>query len=297
MRAVSGPPDHACPICGAQTVDAGSKTGTFKPTTFHLRHCPACHFSFVSNPWTDYAEIYSAEYYAGRGADPLVDYLNELAYPDKTIRRHEWRGVLEIIDELVGVRPDTQWLDYGCGNGGLVRYVRAHSPCAIVGFEDGWIRAKAEALGVPYIDEEALAAREGTFDVITAVEVIEHVPDPVAFLKRLRRLLKPGGLFFCTTGNARPYRDRIRTWRYVLPEVHMSFFEPETLARALELAGFRPEYRGFLPGYTDVIRFKLLKNLHLRRRSVLEGAVPWRIVARLIDRELGISAHPIGWAA
>jgi SAM-dependent methyltransferase len=294
---VSSAAEPACPICGAATADAGSKIGRFKPMTFHLRQCPACHFAFITNPWTDYAEIYSAEYYAGRGADPLVDYENELAHPERTIRLHEWRGVLKIIDSLVGVDADTQWLDYGCGNGGLVRYVRAHTRCPIVGFEDGWIRAKAAALGVPYVDEAELVAREGTFDVVTAVEVIEHVPDPVAFLKRLRRLLKPGGLFFCTTGNARPYRERIRAWRYVLPEVHMSFFEPETLARALELAGFRPEYRGFLPGYRDVVRFKLLKNLRLRRRSVLERAVPWGLLTRVLDHQLQISGHPIGWAA
>jgi hypothetical protein len=83
----------------------------------------------------------------------------------------------------------------------------------------------------------------------------------------------------------------------VRPEIHISFFEPETLAEALRRAGFRPEYPGFVSGYADVIRFKLLKNLHLRRRSLLEHAIPWRIFTRLLDHRFKISALPVGWAS
>src|SRR5262249_40504996 len=152
---------------------------------------------------------YSAEYYAGRGADRLVDYLFELEYPRRSIRQYEWRGILKVIKSLVVLKPSTQWLDLGCGNGGLVRYVGEYEACRIVGFEGGWIRAKAAALGIPLVDQESLDRSTGTFHVVTAIEVLEHVEDPLAMLAEIRRMLRPGGVFFCTTGNAQPFRERL----------------------------------------------------------------------------------------
>src|SRR5262245_66331180 len=112
---------EACRICGAATVEVGAKKGTLRPTDFHLHHCPGCRYSFVANPWTDYAAIYSADYYAGKGADPTVDYVFELDNPADTIRQYEWRGLLRIAESLVPVGPETRWLDFGCGHGGLGR--------------------------------------------------------------------------------------------------------------------------------------------------------------------------------
>jgi SAM-dependent methyltransferase len=286
----------ACRLCGSETVAVGRKHGEYSQQWYDIRHCHTCHFSFVANPWTEYEKIYTAAYYSGQGADPLVDYLFEIEHPQETVRQYEWAGLLRIITFLTGSAQAPQWLDYGCGNAGLVRYVCNHSTCQIVGFEDGWIREKAIGLKIPIIDRDHLDACVDTFDIVTAIEVLEHVADPLELLKKIHRLLKPGGLFFYTTGNAQPFRNHLLSWRYLIPEIHVSFFEPETLAYALARAGFRPEFRGFLPGFTDIIRFKVLKNLHLRRPSVVEQLLPWHILARIVDFRFKLSAQPIGWA-
>jgi SAM-dependent methyltransferase len=288
-----GPP---CPVCGAGTTPLGEWPSTFSGRVYRLRRCPACAFSFVENPWTDFATIYSPAYYDGRGADPHVDYRFEFERPGDTVRQYEWRGLARMVGALVPVTASTRWLDYGCGHGGFVRHLRGAGVPGAFGYDTGSMAATARDAGLPVLTDAALDEAAGSFDIVTMIEVIEHVPDPVALLRRVRTLLRPGGLLVLTTGNAAPYRGRMRAWSYVLPDVHVSFFEPATLARALDLAGFRPELRGWLPGVADVIRFKVLKAVRVRRAALWERAVPWSLVSRVVDWRLGVSAHPVGWA-
>ena len=282
-----------CEICGADTVSAGEKRGAFSGRVFHLRRCSGCGFAFVADPWTDYDAIYDSAYYAGQGADSLIDYAFEWSQPEQTVRLYEWRGLARVAAELIELGPHTRWLDFGCGTGGLVRYLRETTGCTAVGYERGWA---AEQLDVPHLDENGLQGAAGTFDVITAVEVIEHVVEPVELLRELRRLLRPGGLLLLTTGNAEPYRKNLTRWRYVVPEIHVSFFEPGTLALALEKAGFRSQLPGFLPGHADILRFKILKNLGIRRRSHFEALLPWPLLARAVNLKVRAIAHPVGFA-
>ncbi len=286
---------QACPACGGEPEPAGRKFGKFSKRWYELRHCPACRFSFVADPWTDFAAIYSEDYYRGKGADPLVDYEFELDHPRETIRRYEWEGLLRVITGLVSIGPETRWLDFGCGNGGLVRYVKEHAPCDIVGFDEGHIVARSRAAGVPLISREQLEKLSGSFDVITAVEVLEHTVDPVETVGLIRRLLKPGGLFFLTTGNARPFRGRLPKWSYVVPEIHISFFEPETLARVMKKVGLNPEFTGWRPGFEKIILFKVLKSLGIHRRSGWERLLPATILSRCVDAYFGVSKHPVAW--
>jgi SAM-dependent methyltransferase len=293
---MNGAPGLACKICGAAAMPVGVRRGTFKDQLFEIFRCDNCGFVFVSNPWLDYKEIYSEAYYSGRGADRFVDYVFELHNPRKTVRQYEWRGIVEVVRSCVPLRSDIRWLDFGCGNGGLVRHCREHLPCSVWGYEEGWIRDKASSLGIPFMTRDALDSAVGTFDIVTAIEVLEHLVDPLNELRRIRSLLKPGGLLFITTGNAAPHRKRLFEWGYFLPEVHISMFEPRTLARALGESGFRAEFRGYSPGFDDIIRFKVLKSLGFHTTSLAEKALPWKLLSGIADKKSRVTAHPIGWA-
>ena len=250
-----------CKICQGATDVVGEKQGHLAGRKFKLLRCRSCHFAFVEDPWLDYAAIYDAAYYEGRGADPSVDYYFELAHPTRAIRRYEWSGIVEVIRQLCGLTAKTRWLDFGCGNGGLVRHAREAVGCEAIGHEEGAIAADARKAGVPIVDRAALEAQQGTFDVVTAIEVLEHVVEPLEVLGQIRRLLRPGGVFFYTTGNALPQRQSLLTWPYFVPEIHISLYEPSSMREALQRTGFEPRQLGYIAGWDRITAFKVLKNL------------------------------------
>jgi SAM-dependent methyltransferase len=287
---------RACRVCGARARDAGQVVGRVIPGPYRLLRCDGCGFARVVDP-PDPALVYTEAYYRGEGADPLVDYAFEAANPERSVRAYEWRGIVARVAALAPLGATTRWLDAGCGTGGLVRHARDAVGCDAVGLEGGWALERLREAGLPIVAEEDLAGLEGGFDVVTAIEVIEHVPDPMGFLRAMRRLLRPGGLLFLTTGNAAAHRGALADWSYVIPEIHVSFFEPRTLAHAMAGTGFRPAITGFGAGHADIVRFKVLKNLRVTTRSRWEAALPWSPIARATDRRHGVSAHPVGYAA
>jgi SAM-dependent methyltransferase len=289
-------PAPPCRVCGGPTVALGAVHGSYSNRDYSLRRCTACRYGFIADPWTDFARIYDDRYYAGKGADPLVDYAFELEHPGRTIRRYEWSGVTRTVEQLLGGLAGVRWLDFGCGNGGLVRYVRENTTAEAVGFEEGAIAERARAHGIPILTPPEIDSERRRFDVVTAIEVLEHTLDPLAELRRIRGLLRDGGLLFLTTGNAAPFADRLTQWSYVTPEIHISFFEPATLELALRETGFTPASARKTRGWREILKFKVLKNLRFRRRTALTDLLPAAPIAALADRFTHLRDHPIGWA-
>jgi len=286
--------EYKCPVCSNATLLLGSQIGVLDHREFLIRHCNSCHYSYVENYRTDFENIYNEDYYCGSGADPMVDYVYELQNTLKTIRNYEWKGIYTIFNELC---PNGgRWLDYGCGAGSLVKFAIEKGIDA-TGFEDGWGGDMGRLSGVPVLSSNELSDYVGSFDFISAIEVLEHIPKPIEALLQMRKLLKPGGILFITTGNAQPWRQKLLDWGYTkCPDVHISFYEPETLARCMKMTGFQSKEFGSLNGFVDIIKFKVLKTLHIKNQSKLIDALPWGLIARLVDTRYKVSKQPYGIA-
>ena len=120
---------------------------------------------------------------------------------------------LDWIDGLAALRGK-QVLDVGCG-GGILAESMARRSSHVTGIDLaakplGVARLHALEAGVANIEyreiaTEALAAEQPTsFDVVTCMEMLEHVPDPAAVVRACSRLVKPGGWVFFSTLNRNP---------------------------------------------------------------------------------------------
>jgi len=92
---------------------------------------------------------------------------------------------------------------------------------------------------------------DGTFDVVVMLEVVEHVRDPVGYIRRAYRVLRTGGCLFVTTPNATSLSRRLLgvEWAMIAPREHLQLFSPRGLETALTSAGFRADVTssGFNP--------------------------------------------------
>ncbi len=111
-----------------------------------------------------------------------------------------WARILAAFAQFVEAQPGQRLLDVGCGPGALVRQM-ARLGCQAVGVDaDPSMVARAEELtaGLPGTEFRqgsvlALPFQAGTFDLVTATNVIFLLPDPVAGLREMGRVCRVGG--------------------------------------------------------------------------------------------------------
>ncbi len=116
------------------------------------------------------------------------------------------------IDELAGLKGK-RILDVGCG-GGILSESMYFKGAEVVGIDLGEKALSVAKLhqlesgakvDYQYIAVERLAAQQpASFDVVTCMEMLEHVPDPASIVVACARLVKPGGSVFFSTINRNP---------------------------------------------------------------------------------------------
>jgi 2-polyprenyl-3-methyl-5-hydroxy-6-metoxy-1,4-benzoquinol methylase len=188
------------------------------------------------------------------------------------------------------VTGGSRLLDVGAGTGHLARSVKSRIPGIEIHCieESGALRDRLDHQGFEVSQnlDAILAGR--SFDAVLLIEVIEHVPDPVDVLNRLRGLLDPKGRIFLTTPCGELRNGSLTTNAYNTPE-HVQFFTEKSLRLAVEKAGFSSityEYIDALyPRSPNVLSFATFKRFaKMAARPILAALQGPRHLTGFIDR-------------
>ena len=226
----SRPTQPPCPACGerhphllgavaSRSSDHGFADGG------DLFECPNCFLLFLDKPAR------------ANDASEMYEELPANLLPESAGRR-DFDLALEVTN--AGTRPLTV-LDVGCFRGDFLQ--RLPDTVAKFGIEPS--RAARQMMaerGIELLGETigSAASSEARFDFIYLMDVAEHLPNPLADIRKLARWLKPGGKLIITTGNsnALPWRlSRLSYW-YYLPQ-HLSFCNRRWFAWAAEKSGLQ----------------------------------------------------------
>jgi 2-polyprenyl-3-methyl-5-hydroxy-6-metoxy-1,4-benzoquinol methylase len=221
--------------------------------------CSACGL-LMTNPQDDLVTL-------AAGYRQHADAVYDLEYEN---RRHAAQTHLGLVMTYSG--PPARLLDVGCGTGAFVS-VAQNAGWEAIGLDASeWMIVRARArcpratFQVGFLEEAQWSSE--AFEVITLWDVLEHVPSPLAALRRLRMWLTPTGVLCLSVPNAGSVIARLMGPRWVLLlREHLWYFCAATMARVLSQAGFMVvEMRPKMVQYS-------LANI-LRRLGQYSGALP-----------------------
>lgn len=222
----------SCVVCGSHDASPFMAHPPYAIVT-----CAGCGLRFLSPRPTPEAieSLYAETYYHSEDSVSR-------GYSAYTAEAENWR--LTFKDRLRYLPANGKLLDVGAAAGFFVEQARLASWEA-EGIEPSeWAsRYAREELGQPVATGtlEGAAFPEASFDAVTMWEVIEHLPDPRAFLAEVARVVKPGGILAFSTPDAGSLVARLTGQRWLgwhkVPE-HLYYFDRRSLERLLAGSGF-----------------------------------------------------------
>lgn len=262
MFATTLPQDTAlrpCPLCNSRSSI---------PVFLSIRKCRDCGLRYV-NPLGAY-----------RGENETQEYfLNEYL----PLHRNNWqnsvaerRAHLAMIGRFTSLPSHPRLLDVGCALGLMLREAKS-AGWEATGVETSQFAADyaAEQTGCPVYCGTLQQAHfdADSFDVITLMDVIEHVPEPCELINEAYRVLCPGGVIFLVTPNFGSLFVRLLGARAygIGPDEHVTCLQPSTMTRLLQKCGFTRTVTTTKDFYADNIR-QLLGRSDKRTPADLKAA-------------------------
>jgi 2-polyprenyl-3-methyl-5-hydroxy-6-metoxy-1,4-benzoquinol methylase len=234
----------ACPLCSADRPRPTYQVEEWqhgRGGSFYIVRCEECGLLYL-NPRPTMAELshYYPPGYAAYQRGPLES-------GPWWARRARLYGLDKRCRAVTRSISGGRLLDVGCATGDFLARMRRYGPWELAGVEQD---AQAAALGrqqyglkihTGRVDEVNL--KPGCFDVVTMWDVIEHLPQPGASLRRMAEWLRMGGWLLVRTPDAgSPYARALgRYWAGFDAPRHLSVFDRSSLMRLLTENGFQIE--------------------------------------------------------
>ena len=182
--------------------------------------------------------------------------------------------VAPVLADVAGQRPGLRLIDCGCGTGHNLGLLTPHG--SAVGFDltySGVARVKG-GLPVAQSDITRIPFRSDTFDVATSFDVLQCVPDDVAAVREMTRIVKPGGVVLFTVAAFDALRgDHAIYWNEVRR------YTPGRVKTLLSAAGLQAERVSFMFGsiFPMFAAARLLQRLTRPLRGGVQGDIDIRV--------------------
>jgi SAM-dependent methyltransferase len=223
-------PMRSCPACS-------TKEATFytEKNGFVIFKCSHCKSLYVSEPPKSTASIYGEKYFWG--AESGFGYVDYDA--DKEPMRAVFEKCIMKAEEIAGKKG--RLVDIGAATGYFIKLAKSMG-WSVEGVEIGDSAAEAgRKAGLKMLTGTiAELPLSNKFDAITMFDVIEHVENPLADLKKAHELLNPGGALVIITPNSGSIYARMlgKRWHHFVPPEHLTLFTESGLREVLTKAGF-----------------------------------------------------------
>lgn len=207
-------------------------------------HCPSCDLGFLDGKTFDVKAFYESEYRksVSHKADHAATHAQEMFDIYSRFQSQRLKHILPHIS------AETDLLELGASSGQFLHHLqgKAQRLCAIeldLDCCDFMAQNFEFEISSDFFSDSPFANQ--TFDIVCSFQVLEHTPDPVAFLKDVHTALKPGGRAFIEVPNL--YDPLLSTWtvpsynQFYYHAEHLFYFSQKSLKKACLDAGFHEE--------------------------------------------------------
>lgn len=227
----------SCPFCESSAIGLRYPTQSEDGTSYCIRTCQACGTAFLSPPPTaaQLSAAYDTSYY-GEGEtkfNPLIERFRDVF------------ARLRLNHLTHDLPAGATILDVGCGDGRLLRRFQQAGDFVLHGIElpgpAAHRAAQTPGLHLHLGTLNSVELPSHTFDLISLVHVLEHLPEPCAALDRLAHLIRPNGRLFLAFPNIESWQARWSggAWFHLDPPRHLTLVPPCTVIEHLAKHGFR----------------------------------------------------------
>ncbi len=239
--------DLTCWICNSSNLEVAKKSdmnkvksnkgfvisGTDYGITGELHICTNCGFI----QWSEMSNV--LDFYENTIEDPIYESL-------RNGRATQNKKILEVIKKY---KISGKLLDVGAGSGILVEQAINKGYIA-EGIEPSeWFQKKAKELNLPvHLGSLPHPEIKGPYDIVTIIDVLEHIPNPVDILRETVKIVEKNGIVVAVTPDCNSLPAKICGWKWWnFKPGHIGYFNKKTLDLAFTLAGFRKIYQGYRP--------------------------------------------------
>lgn len=264
-KRTANPPVPLCPICRQKNTEFW-----FTKNSTDVYRCKSCRLIFMYPIPAKTDQIYSSHYFYG-----AVNGFGYINYEeDKDAASHEFSRYLDYIERYYPSKG--QLLDVGAATGSFLSAAKSRgwsvtgleiSDCAAAKGRDGGIQIITGTL-------ETNELPANSFDVITFLDVFEHVLYPQQTLEKTRQLLKPTGLLVFNMPDTGSWCARIlgKRWALIIPPEHLHLFNRKNFQYLLNLHEFSIIHSSkigkyFKPAYILQILYTVRHNKFWKKMS------------------------------